>query len=591
MTGPQPGRLAGWRGRVLHVDLTRRQWRTVSIPPTLLQAVLGGRGLAGRLLAEQALHLEEAEPPVILASAPLAAGVLPMACRAVVACVSPLTGIIRHQPVAGRLAVALLRAGLDAVVLHGRAEAPVSLRIEGEAVHFDPPAPALPCPPRAARLCIGPAARAGSPLACLLDETGRPMPGLGSGGGPGLAFARRNLSAVTIAGAHPLMVQDRAALRRVRRVLLRLIHASPALAGASGVGRHGDGAFFDLLQARGMLPGQAGETPSTCGTEPLGALAYAASGRLGCVACPTPCGRLNAQSGSQVLPDLRAMVGWTALVGLRRRETVLRASARCLALGLDAWEAAAAVAEHLEARNETVDEARLLNLLEALGRGERLDRSSHGSLRVKGMALPPMDPRGACGLALALAVGAQGPDPDACTVWHQELLRKPVAVDRFSWAGKARLVARGEDAAAVAQSLGVCSLGLAALGVEELSQALAAVTGWNVSAGELAACGAAIVNQDRALACRVGMDVSSDDLPARYFVESFSQAGGAGGFSPPALDREAFLEERGKYYRIRDWDSQGCPDVTDPGRTSSRPGGERWGSEISGSGISSGGIS
>ncbi|MCA1946413.1 MAG: aldehyde ferredoxin oxidoreductase [Desulfovibrio sp.] len=554
--------MTGWRGRVLHVDLRHRRFRLASVPGEVLRATLGGRGLAGWLLTTAS------EPALVLAAGPLTAGVLPMAGRAVVSTLSPLTGTIRHAPAGGRLAAALLRCGVDAVCLTGRAEAPVVVHLEAAAARFAEADPLQPletpqrvaalCRPRRAVLCVGPAAEAGSPLACLVQEHGRPVPG----GGLGLALAARNLLAVTVDGHQPFEVHDAEALRRMRRVFLRLIHASPALDGASGIGRHGDGALFDVLQARRMLASCHYQTTWAAEPEPLGALAHAADmalgqrlGPVGCTACPAPCGRAAAGA---LLPDLAAMAGFSALVGGGSRELVRRAHGRCLALGLDAWEAAAAVAGHLEARGEPCTDAAVLALVDSLGRGADLETPPGIAMRVKGMALPCMDPRGAWGLALALAVGTQGPDPEACVVWHQELLRKPVAVDRFSWSGKARLVARGEDAAAVAQGVGLCSLALVGLGFEELAQALAATTGWNATAGDLAACGAAMVDQDRRLHCAAGFDAAQDELPPRCFLPPQGDPGPQGVPMPP-LDRRAFLEERGKYYRIRGWDVSGCP--------------------------------
>ena len=103
-------------------------------------------------------------------------------------------------------------------------------------------------------------------------------------------------------------------------------------------------------------------------------------------------------------------------------------------------------------------------------------------MAVKGTALPAFDPRGAYGLALSLAVGAAGPDAWGGLCLGHELLRKPVATDRFSFAGKARAVFLGENAAAVAASLGGCPLYGLAVGLEEWALALSAVRGEGVSA-------------------------------------------------------------------------------------------------------------
>ncbi len=105
------------------------------------------------------------------------------------------------------------------------------------------------------------------------------------------------------------------------------------------------------------------------------------------------------------------------------------------------------------------------------------------------MELPAFDPRGAYGLALGLAVSTTGPDAWRAGCLAHELLRKPVATDRFTFEGKARAVFLGENTTAAMDSLGVCPWLALGTSLEEWGQALAALTGersrpaaWPVSA-------------------------------------------------------------------------------------------------------------
>jgi len=59
----------------------------------------------------------------------------------------------------------------------------------------------------------------------------------------------------------------------------------------------------------------------------------------------------------------------------------------------------------------------------------------------------------------------------------QEILRKPVATDRFSFDGKARLIKVCEDVNAVVDSLSVCKFAFLGASIEEYAHALAAATG------------------------------------------------------------------------------------------------------------------
>lgn len=556
-------------GRVLHVDLSTGERRLDWLPEAGHHQWLGGRGLAAWLLRDTGgIAWDDPAMPMVLAAGALTPGMLPMAGRATVSTKSPLTGTIRHAPTGGLLSAALHGAGLAAVVLSGKGERPCVVRIaqgEGSAqdgavlLEMDGCArvgflqQSVRKAPYTAVLSTGPAAHAGSPFASLMTEQYIAVPG----GGLGLALAAKHCVGIIISGSAVLAVQDDKAVLRLKESFLRSIHAAPALAGAAGIGLHGDGALFDLLQHRRMLATRNFRETFFATPQGLGARAYAGprelgtiAGGLGCSACPVPCQR---EDGAGLLPDLVAMAGFSALIGNEDKSLVVHALRRCQALGLDVWEAAAAVAGCLEHTAETATETAVLPLLDALGRGELLPGHAEAGMRVKGMALAPMDPRGAFGLALAMAVGVQGPDPEACVIWHQELLRKPVAVDRFSWAGKARMVAHAENLTAVAQALGLCSHALLAIGLEEMAQALEAVAGWKPDAHSLVERGAAIVALDRAFHRDAGFSHAGDILPDRFFTEPIADRPGGNGqaVSCPPLDKQAFLAERHSYYRLR----------------------------------------
>ncbi|WP_287007316.1 aldehyde ferredoxin oxidoreductase C-terminal domain-containing protein, partial [Candidatus Aquicultor secundus] len=72
-----------------------------------------------------------------------------------------------------------------------------------------------------------------------------------------------------------------------------------------------------------------------------------------------------------------------------------------------------------------------VRLCESLGTPE-------ASMSVKGLELPAYDPRGAYGMALAYATSSRGGCHLRAYPIANEILRKPVATDRFSFSGKAR---------------------------------------------------------------------------------------------------------------------------------------------------------
>jgi aldehyde:ferredoxin oxidoreductase len=212
----------------------------------------------------------------------------------------------------------------------------------------------------------------------------------------------------------------------------------------------------------------------------------------------------------------------------------------------------------------------ILDLLDAIGRGRgigaELGRGSavyaflrgrpEGAMTVKGQELGAYDPRGACGIALAYATSTRGGGPLPASLIAKEILCKPVAADRMSFSGKARIVRIAEDLAAAVDSLTACGFVFYAASLEEYAKVFQAVTGVPASARDLLKIGERIVYRERMMNARNGFTAADDDLPGRFFT----MPGSAGDHvAAPPLDRRIFLEARSRYFAVRGLDEQGMP--------------------------------
>ena len=117
-------RLCGYHGRMLVVDLTRQAWRLEPLPADMLRSVLGGTGLATRLLYD--LTPPQADPlgpdnALLFVGSPLVGTPVTTTSKFTVAARSPLTGFIGDSLSSSHLALELKRCGCDAVVLLGAA--------------------------------------------------------------------------------------------------------------------------------------------------------------------------------------------------------------------------------------------------------------------------------------------------------------------------------------------------------------------------------------------------------------------------------------------------------------------------------------
>lgn len=549
---------------ILRIDLTTGRSRREPLSPAARRRDGGGRALAAAMFLAAS---PDGPPPawddpvatVGLFPGGLAGYGLPGASFATLYGRNPHTGGVLATAVPGGLGQGLARAGLAGLVLTGRAAEPMLLAIDGQGARLTPAGELAgqgtkavfeALAPWGGAVAVGPAGWSGSPLAMAVADGVHPV----GRGGAGLLFAAKNLVAVAVVDGPAPVAADPAGLATARAAMSRLVDASPALAGPCGFGRFGTAALLDLTAGRRMLPTRHFRQTFFADAALVSAPrldGLFAPRVVGCPGCPVPCRRVTGDGA--VLPDGDALSHFTALLGLADPSLAVAANTACLDLGLDPPGAAAALAFAAEAAGSDPSPDAVLAGIAALAR----DRAAAVSpLAVKGVALPAFDPRGACGLALSLAVGPSGPDAWGGLCLAHELLRKPVATDRFTFAGKARAVFLGENAVAAAASLGGCPYFTLAVGLEEWALAVAAVTGQPCAAGDLARLGERAVFRERLINARAGMDAAADDLPGRFFTEAGT---GGDGIAVPPLSRPDFLAARAGYYRLRGLTDDAAP--------------------------------
>jgi aldehyde:ferredoxin oxidoreductase len=570
----------GWTGRILRLDLGTGERETLRLPPEVYAAVIGGKGLGGYFLRDHARR-DCADPdlPLVVAAGPLTATIAPSSGRCHVTSRSPLTGAVGDASVGGKLGTELKRAGWDAIVLVGRAKRPCGVEIHNAEVRLTDASALLGLDAGEAHarlhaankhdaiLLTGPAADTGSLMASIMVD-GRHAAGRC---GLGRVAALKNLKYLTLRGTGRVKVADPAGLKAAREDILRLTAASPALMGQHGFANFGTGSIFDLMDSRRMMPTDNFKSTRFPGAESVNAYAYKERyrpRRHGCQGCHVLCKKV-AEDGRS-LPEFETMNHFTALIGNHDVELVMRASELCNRLGLDSISAGSTLACRREVTGEDMDGARVLELLTGMGTGKgegaELAQGSaryaaaHGrpelSMSVKGLELPAYDPRGAYGMALAYAVSARGGCHLRAYPISHEILRKPVATDRFSFWGKARIVKIAEDMNAAVDSLTACKFLFFAATLEEYARAFTAVTGVAATAQDLLRAGERIDYRERLFNAQNGFGAKDDDLPPRFFAEPGT---GTPDLPVPPIPREDFLACRAAYYRIRGLDAEGRP--------------------------------
>ncbi len=579
----------GWSGRILRVDLSTGATDELRLPADVYRSFLGGKGLGGWVLRQSVLEhgplpCDDPRLPLTLAVGPLTATIAPTSGRAHFVSRSPLTGAVADASAGGRLGTELKRAGWDAVVITGRADSPRGIEIDDGAVVLtdasglagrgtDEVFAALKQKRGAGSkgvgslVATGPAAEYGCLFASLIVDARHAAGRCGLG----RVAALKNLKYLAVRGTGKARVADLPALKTAREDILRLTAASPALLGQHGFSCFGTGSIFDLMDSRRMMPTDNFSRTHFEKAGGLNAHAYKARytpRRHGCQGCHVLCKKI-ADDG-RTMPEFETMSHFTALIGNTDMELVLRANEACNRLGLDTITAGVTLACHREISGEELTGARVLELLEDIGLGRgvgkelglgsaryaKLKGRPELSMSVKGLELPAYDPRGAYGMALGYATSTRGGCHLRAYPISHEILRKPVATDRFSFSGKARIVKIAEDMNAAVDSLIACKFLFFAATLEEYARALAAVTGESATAQDLLAVGERINYQERLLNAAYGFTAQDDDLPARFFAEPGS---GNATLSVPPVPRQDFLAARAAYYRIRGLTEDGMP--------------------------------
>ena len=571
----------GWTGKILHIDLTRQKTEVETPEPGFYHRFLGGKGMGGQYLRPAATRAwDDPGMPVSLFTGPLTATIAPTSGRAHLVSKSPLTGCVGDASVGGKLATQIKRAGWDGMVITGRSPHPVGLEIRDDTVIFQRAdhlwgkdtheAFVSVRPQKAGFACIGPAAENGVRFASITTDNHH------SAGrtGLGLNFAAKKLKYILVRGTGKVPVKDKNRLKEAREEILRLTAASPALMGQYGFTSLGTGAVYDLMDNRRMMPTDNFRATRFNAAPHLNAAAYSktyAPKKSGCKGCHILCKKIGTRHRpGDAMPEFETMSHFTALIGSMDTDLVVKANTLCNRLGMDTISAASTLACRREITGKDYTAGEILSLLRdtALGRGEgkqlmpgaRIYAKNMGrpeaAMAVKGLELPAYDPRGAYGMALAYALSTRGGCHLRAYPVSHEIFRKPVATDRFTFSGKARIIKIAEDLNAVVDALIACKFTFFAAGLEEYATAYTAVTGHPSSAQDLLAVGERIYFNERLINHANGFDEVSDDLPRRFFREAGS---GGNQIDIPAIDREAFLATRATYYQIRGLDSRGIP--------------------------------
>jgi len=595
----------GYFGRVLVVDVTSGTGLSRPLPDSVLRGYIGGSGLGTWLLYQ--LGTPGADPlgpraPLAFVFSPLVGTPLTTSAKFAVVAKSPLTGMLTDALASSQFAIAGKLTGHDSIVIHGRAPELSVLLVDGDGIRLIRAAhlAGLTAADTDRRLrgelgrgwrvaAIGPAGERGIRYATISHDgrhAGR--------GGLGAVMGAKNLKAVAVRAGTKVATADPAAVLAAARDL-RERSFGPATAKYRELGTLANLLAFNAISA---LPTRNFQAATFDGaTELAGPPAADATGdvpedvaglrrvaRSSCASCTIGCEHIyRSRGGKQARVEYENVFALGPMCGVSDPDAVLEASARCDELGIDTISAGGTIAWAMECAERGLidapwlrfgDSAGLLRALDEIGGlstplGSLLAEGSRRASRtvgadsasfashVKGLEMPGYEPRTLHAMALGLAVNARGADHNRSGAYEADLSGD---LDRLD-GGDAHVAAaiETEDRAAVMDSLILCKFlrGVFSDPFTEWAGLLSAVTGWEVSGGELHETARRIVMAKRVYNIREGWQPADDWLPERLLIEPLTLPSGR----VAALTADRLRAMIDSYYKLRGLDPEGRPDL------------------------------
>ncbi len=604
----------GYNNAILHVDLDVEKTRIEQPGPTFFRKYLGG-GCVGLhyLLSESPAGVDALGPDNVLVFAPSVVTGAPVGgvSRYAVVAKSPLTGGVGASEAGGYWGAELKFAGIDAVVIRGRARKPVYLWIhDGDAELRD--ASALwglatgECQKaireelgdgkvRVAQ--IGPAGERLVRYACIVNE----LRHFNGRTGMGAVMGSKNLKAVAVRGGGSLNMADKERVVELSRTMAKQLRSHGAWCGMYEMGTSGS---IVPQNMSGQLPTRNFTSGVFAGAGSISGEAIHQSmfkGREGCYACPVKCKRIISVDQSHDVdpcyggPEYESLAALGSYTCVSDLHAVCKANEMCARDGLDTISAGAVAAFAMECYEKGIltsgdtggmsldfgNGSAMLRLIEMISRREGIgdilaegteraaQRFGKGAERLamhcKGLEIPAQEARLKQSMALEYALAPIGADHMSSI---QEVLFSPSTdkrtIENMRALGlenlmdlavldeeKVRFFYYAQQAYSVLDCLTLCMFCFPPIGFFSFSdvvQLVEGVTGWRTSLWELMKVGEREINMARVFNLREGVAASKDGLPDRLFEPL--RGGPTDGLR---VNREDFQQAVRMFYEMSNW--------------------------------------
>lgn len=588
--------MLGYAGKILRVDLSRGSFKVKPLPNQMVKSYIGGNGFGVRILYDEApprIDPLSVENKLIFATGPLCGTAIPIAVKFGVFAKSPLTGILGESYSSGFFSEHLKKAGYDVLIIEGKSEKPVFLKIFDDEVEFCDASSiwGATCwdtedvlrsdlgEKRLGILSIGPAGENLVKFACITSDRYRQAGRCGLGAVMGV----KKLKAIAVHGSSGIEAANPDGVLEVAREIVEKSRSAR-------VEHHrvyGTLGTLEIANVQEALPTRNWTYGFFEKAENVDAdymLKNTFVKDVGCLdRCPIKCGKYNVVKdgpfkGTAIVgPEYQSTYALGPNCFIDDLRAVIKANELCDKLGIDTISGGCTVAFAMECFEKGIlseedvgfklkfgDPEASMRLLELIayrrGIGDLLAEGSKRAseklgaealaVQVKGLECPGYDARVLKGVALQYAVSSRG----ACHLRARAQVPELTGVvDRLEVEGKGKLVKEREDLFTLFDSLIVCKFALPIFELPDIAKAYNYVTGIALTEKELLTIGERITNLERLFNVREGVTRKWDTLPEKIFSHSNQ------GLVTSRRELDTMLDE---YYQLRGWDLEtGKPTV------------------------------
>ena len=596
----------GYSGKILYVDLEKKNFGVETFDESFARKYLGGNGFAAKILYDglkPRIDPLSPENMVVFAVGPVTDTRIPGTSRGYVASKSPLTGGFFDSTFGGRFALTQKRTGFEGIALRGKSPAPVYLYVNEEGgkllsaeklwgkntqetieellnIHGD----------KADVAAIGPAGEAGVRFAGISHQW-RGRDGMAGRGGIGSVMGSKNLKAVVVEGKYKTTTADPDGLQ----ILVKECD-EPLKKKTQGLTNFGTPVLVGLYQAQGALGTRNLQQEVNARWEDINAEKLKDNyfvQQSSCAQCTVACGKVSEVKDGQFagihwkMPEYETLFALGTMTDNCDLPFIIAANRLCDLMGMDTVSMGVTLSFAMECYERGIltdkdtggisfrfsDPGLALDLIQKTAKKEGFGGFlAEGSFKMaeqlgpeakkllygtRGLEIPGHSARAYPINAIGYATNTRGGThhdhrPTFRAIPPDDPLHKDMNL-------QTEFVVNTQNFTAVGDSLTQCRFvmeqGLGILLGNNHLRLLNAVTGWDMKLEDLQRIGERIVTLERAFNCREGMSRKDDVLPYRVTHEPIPEGAAKGKYFP--LEKlEMALDY---YYSLRGWDKEGIP--------------------------------